>query len=80
MKLPGSGSNIVFNQTFTVSGSGRVYASYQHAKSSVSQADSKSFSISSSGLGNVFYFSSLNIRNKYDTLNIVFALSCIMKL
>ena len=55
VKLP-SGSNVKVTQTFSVSGSGTVYASYQHAKSSISLANSKKYNISYSGYGNVFSF------------------------
>lgn len=68
VKLPNSGSNIVVSQTFNVKKSGRVYASYQHAKSSLTLANSQTFDTKYSGLGNVFYFSSSNIRNKYDAM------------
>lgn len=66
--LPSSGGNIVVSSTFRVLGSGNVFASYQHAKSVVSLNNAKSFSISYSGLGNVFYFSNMNIRAKYDAM------------
>ena len=68
IKLPNSGSDFVASQTFIVSGSGTVYASYQHAKSSLSLANSQSFDTRYSGLGNVFYFSSSTIRSKYDAM------------
>ena len=68
LKLPTSGSNIVASTTFDVNGSGTVFGSYQHAKSTISLNNAKSFSISFSGLGNVHYFSNLNIRNKYDAM------------
>ena len=68
VKLPSSGSNIIVSSTFLVTGSGTVYGSYQHAKSSISLNNAQQFSISFSGLGNVFYFSNLNIRAKYDAM------------
>ena len=43
-----------------------AYISYQHAQSSLSRTQSKEYSLSISGLGNVIYFSNLSIRNKYD--------------
>lgn len=43
-----------------------VYTSYQHAQSSVSQAQSLSYSFSAAGLGDVIDFSSSTISNKYD--------------
>ena len=66
--LPANGRNIVASTTFAVRGSGTVFGSYQHAKSVISLNNAKSFSISYSGLGNVFYFSNMNIRAKYDAM------------
>ena len=72
IKLPSSGNSIIASSTFTVSGSGRVYGSYQHAKSSISLANASSFTIGNGGLGNVFKFSSQTIRSKYDGMGGVF--------
>ena len=72
IKLPSSGNSIIASTTFTVTGSGRIYGSYQHAASSISLANASSFTISSSGLGQVFKFSSLSIKNKYDGMGGVF--------
>lgn len=66
--LPANGRNIVVSTTFAVTGSGTVFGSYQHAKSVISLNNAKTFSISYSGLGNVFYFSNINIRAKYDAM------------
>ncbi|MBR1413074.1 MAG: hypothetical protein IJ574_00185 [Bacilli bacterium] len=55
VKLP-SGSSVRVVQTFSVSGSGTVYASYQHATSSISLANSKKYNIAYSGYGHVFSF------------------------
>lgn len=68
IKLPSSGTNIVATQTFTVTSGGTVYASYQHAKSSVTLNQSISFGIGSGGLGGVFTFSDYNITSKYDKM------------
>ena len=68
LKLPTNGANIVVSSTFAVSGHGTIYGSYQHAKSSISLNNAKSFTISFSGLGNVHYFSNMNIRAKYDAM------------
>ena len=68
VKLPATAGNIVVNTTFEIIGSGTVFGSYQHAKSTISLANARSFSISYSGLGNVFYFSNMNIRAKYDAM------------
>lgn len=72
LKLPTGGNSIVASVTFSVSGSGRIYGSYQHAASSISKNSASSFTIGNGGLGNVFKFSSLNIRNKYDGMAGVF--------
>lgn len=52
-----SGNNIKITQTYKVSNGGTVYASYQHAKKVISAANSRKYSISSSGYGGVFKFS-----------------------
>ncbi len=46
-----------------------VYGTYQHAKSSVSLSDSKSYSFDPSGLGGVVKFNSSSISNKYDGMS-----------
>lgn len=66
--LPSSGTNYIVNQTYYVSKGGTVYASYQHAKNSISLANSKKYTISSSGYGSVFKFSGTGI-NVYDQMN-----------
>ena len=45
-----------------------LYATYQHATSSLTLANSKSYTFSASGLGEVLYFSNSTIRNKYDNM------------
>ena len=56
--------------SFTKTGNGTIhaYASYQHATSSLTLAQSKSYTFSSSGLGKVQYFSNSTIKNKYDNM------------
>lgn len=56
IKLPSSGSNIIISQSFSYSGSGTVYGSYQHAKSNVTLAQSKKYTIDRNGYGGVFSF------------------------
>ncbi len=51
-----SGTNISITQTFRVSNGGRVYASYQHATSVISKSNSKKYTISPTGYGEVFKF------------------------
>lgn len=63
-----SGSNIKISQTFRVKNGGTVYASYQHAKSAISLANSKKYTISSNGYGGVFAFSGTAI-NVYDQMS-----------
>lgn len=72
IKMPTGGNSIIASTTFFLTGSGRVYGSYQHAASSISLANASSFTISSTGLGQVFKFSSLSIRNKYDGMGGVY--------
>jgi hypothetical protein len=43
-----------------------VYTTYQHAQTDLTQAQSKSYTFSAGGLGDVVYFSNTTIRNKYD--------------
>lgn len=50
----------------------KIYGTYQHATSSVSLSDSKSYTFSQSGLGNVVDFSSRSLRNKYDGMEGIF--------
>ena len=50
----------------TCTGIVNLYGTYQHAQSDVTLAQSKSYSLSSSGLGGVLYYSDSSIRNKYD--------------
>lgn len=68
ISLPTSGSNYVINQTYAVSKGGTVYASYQHAKSSISLANSKNYTISKEGYGGVFKFSG-TAANVYDKMS-----------
>lgn len=68
LKLPSNGNNIIVNQNFRVSKGGHVYASYQHAKSSISLANSKNYTLSKSGYGRVFKFSGIAV-NVYDQMS-----------
>jgi hypothetical protein len=45
-----------------------VYTTYQHAQTDLTQAQSKSYTFSAGGLGQVVYFSDTIIRNKYDDM------------
>ncbi len=67
VKLPESATNIIIDQKFYTTTSGKIYASYQHATSNVTLATSKLYTISSSGYGGVFNFYSTAL-NKYDKM------------
>lgn len=62
-----SGSDQEYSLTFKVSGTGTVYGSYQHAITSVTLAQSKNYTISSSGLGGVINFAS-SVVGYYDAM------------
>lgn len=53
---------------FNITGSGKIYGTYQHAQRSVSLSDSMNYTISSSGYGNVLKFAS-NVSEKYDAMS-----------
>ncbi len=56
LKLNSGASTGSIIQSFEVTGSGTVYASYNHAIQNISLLDSQSFTISANGLGRVFQF------------------------
>ncbi len=64
IKIP-SGLYLEIDQYFEVKPSGTVFASYQHATSNISLANSKKYTISSSGFGGVFSFNN-SVKNYYD--------------
>ena len=59
--------NLEISLTFMVSGSGTVYGSYQHASTATTLAESKKYTISSSGYGRVINFDA-SVRNKYAAM------------
>lgn len=67
LKLPTGKTDIIVNQIFRVSKGGHVYASYQHAKNSISLANSKKYTLSKQGYGGVFKFSGTAV-NIYDQM------------
>ena len=71
IKLPDKGESITIYQSYTVNPKGIVYASYQHATSSISLANSKKYTINLGGYGNVFNFES-GVREKYDAMSGVY--------
>lgn len=56
VKLPESATNIIIEQRFYVTTGGHLFASYQHSIKEITLATSISYTISSSGYGNVFNF------------------------
>ncbi len=66
-KLPSKASNLNFTQEFIVAKSGSINVSYQHARKSISLANSKKFSLSKNGYGGVFKFQE-SIRPYYDAM------------
>lgn len=66
-KLPSSGNNIVVSQSFSTTVGGTIYASYQHATSYISLANSKCYTIGKKGYGNVFVFNS-GMESKFDAM------------
>ena len=53
--------------TFSVNGTGTIFATYQHAISSISLNDSVNYTISPNGLGRVLLFNNV-ISKKYDQM------------
>ena len=45
-----------------------VFVTYQHAQSDLTQDQSKSYTLSAGGLGNVVYYTNNSIWNKYDNM------------
>lgn len=56
MKIPTSTTNIKVSQYFDVTGTGRVYASYQHATQSITLTNSQKYNVTFGGYGGVFDF------------------------
>lgn len=67
IKLPKTEKNLKVSQSFRVTGSGHIYASYQHAKKSITLVNSKKYTISKSGYGKVFEFDN-TVKNYYDAM------------
>lgn len=59
--------NLECTVTFVVNGSGKIFATYQHATSSVSLNDSTNYTLSELGLGSVLLFNN-GIGEKYDRM------------
>ncbi len=56
---------------FNISGSGRIYGTYQHAQKKVTLANSKNYTISNLGYGKVLKFSS-SVKENYDAMSGVY--------
>lgn len=67
IKLLSSGNEMQVSQYFRVTTGGTIYASYQHAKRTITLANSKKYDISRSGYGGVFLFNS-GITSYYDAM------------
>ncbi|MBQ3308068.1 MAG: hypothetical protein IJG68_07770 [Bacilli bacterium] len=64
-------SDIIVSQSFSYTGTGLIFMSYQHAVSTVTLNEAKSFSIGLAGYGNVFIYPS-NIGDSYDQMGGVY--------
>lgn len=64
-----NGSNLEFSLTFQISGNGKIFGSYQHAIKSTTYEESKKYTLSSSGLGDVIKFNTSSINDKYDAMS-----------
>lgn len=60
--------NLECTVTFVVSGSGKIFATYQHATSNVTLNDSTNYTLSELGLGSVLQFNN-GIGEKYDRMS-----------
>ncbi len=67
-KIPSNVDYIKVTQTLTVNKGGTVRASYQHAKKAISEANSRKYTFSKTGVGGVFNFGS-GIQSYYDCMN-----------
>jgi len=71
MPLPTGGTSMSHGLTLIVVAGAdpfTAYGSFQHAQSAVTLADSKVYTISSSGLGSVINFTNSTTRAKYDAM------------
>lgn len=79
MNLVDAGSNFkncLFFNGYYSNVNTKIFASYQHAKSNVSIANSKVYNLSANGLGGVINFTNATTRSQYDNMDgISFSLS-----
>lgn len=66
-KLPTVGEDIVLVFNFKANKGSTVYASYQHAKKTISLANSRKYSFNSGGYGSVFLFEE-SVNDYYDAM------------
>lgn len=67
IKLP-AGSNLIVTQYYRVATGGHIYASYQHAIQNITLTNSQKYTISTSGYGGVFLFTS-PYNSYYDNMS-----------
>ena len=67
MKLPSSGEDIIIVMDFKANKGTTVYAAYQHAKKTISLANSRKYSFNSGGYGHVFLFDE-SVSDYYDAM------------
>ena len=67
IKLPSTKETMAITQIYTVKKSGSINVSYQHARKSISLANSRKYSFASSGYGGVFDFNE-SISSYYDAM------------
>ena len=60
--------NLEISLSFQIKGNGNIYASYQHATNLVTLSQSKQYSLSSIGYGNVILFDN-SVKNYYDAMS-----------
>lgn len=68
MKLPSPGEDIVILMHFQANKGTRVYASYQHAKRTITLTNSRKYSFNSGGYGHVFLFDE-SLNDYYDAMS-----------
>lgn len=72
VKLQNSSSNMIISQSYDLSGSGTLYASYQHATKNITKATSQKYTVGFGGYGGVFHFYGAAV-GKFDQMGGVYA-------
>lgn len=70
IKLQNVSRSLILQQSFKVNPGGTVFASYQHAVRNISLSDSLNFTLSISGLGNVFNFGNDDLFDSMAGVNL----------